>query len=298
MGFFDKIIHSVAPPPKKQNQNNSETGGLKKIMRKIPGFRTGKPWKMVVASFFYLMVLTAIFSPSEKKETEQTTNNIIESIIESAENTESTTVEETTEDNNTIDWASIDWNKIIEDIKAQLTNPESFSYVKNIDISVTDNENEQKISFAVAVDDQTAPEVVLDFADTIIRRFSATAGIYYHGIKSPTKYYYGGLYDRYDIAIGIAPYSKIDDPSQWFISDSVEKGLHTNSKLKLQQIEIATQAVEVTTEQQENTITVYITNTGEKYHSSGCRYLRKSKIPISLQNAISRGYSPCSKCNP
>ena len=44
--------------------------------------------------------------------------------------------------------------------------------------------------------------------------------------------------------------------------------------------------------------TVYITNTGEKYHSSGCRYLSKSKIPISLSDAKARGYTPCSVCNP
>ena len=45
-------------------------------------------------------------------------------------------------------------------------------------------------------------------------------------------------------------------------------------------------------------ITVYITNTGKKYHSSGCRYLSKSRIPISLTKAKQRGYTPCSVCRP
>ena len=44
--------------------------------------------------------------------------------------------------------------------------------------------------------------------------------------------------------------------------------------------------------------TVYVTKTGEKYHTSGCQYLRKSKISISLQDAVSSGYEPCSRCNP
>lgn len=44
--------------------------------------------------------------------------------------------------------------------------------------------------------------------------------------------------------------------------------------------------------------TVYITDTGEKYHSSGCQYLRKSKHAISISQAKSRGYTPCSKCRP
>lgn len=44
--------------------------------------------------------------------------------------------------------------------------------------------------------------------------------------------------------------------------------------------------------------TVYITKTGSKYHSSGCSYLSKSQIAISLSNAKSQGYTPCSRCNP
>ena len=57
------------------------------------------------------------------------------------------------------------------------------------------------------------------------------------------------------------------------------------------------QAEEERQRQQEvNSQTVYITRTGEKYHRSGCQYLRKSCIPISLSEAQSRGYEPCSRC--
>lgn len=45
-------------------------------------------------------------------------------------------------------------------------------------------------------------------------------------------------------------------------------------------------------------IIVYITRTGAKYHRGTCRYLSRSKIAISLQNAKSRGYTPCSVCKP
>ncbi len=44
--------------------------------------------------------------------------------------------------------------------------------------------------------------------------------------------------------------------------------------------------------------TVYIIKTGKKYHSGDCRYLSKSKIPITLKEAIQKGYTPCSVCNP
>ncbi len=40
---------------------------------------------------------------------------------------------------------------------------------------------------------------------------------------------------------------------------------------------------------------VYITKTGSKYHRLGCRYLRRSSIPISLKKA-KEYYTPCSVC--
>ena len=46
------------------------------------------------------------------------------------------------------------------------------------------------------------------------------------------------------------------------------------------------------------TVTVYITKTGEKYHRDGCQYLKKSQIAIDLADAIAQGYTPCSRCDP
>lgn len=50
------------------------------------------------------------------------------------------------------------------------------------------------------------------------------------------------------------------------------------------------------TPSQPQSVTVYITNTGSKYHRSGCQYLSKSKIAISLDDAKSRSYTACSRC--
>lgn len=49
---------------------------------------------------------------------------------------------------------------------------------------------------------------------------------------------------------------------------------------------------------QQNERTVYITDTGKKYHRDGCQYLRQSQHAISLDNAIAQGYEPCKKCKP
>lgn len=43
---------------------------------------------------------------------------------------------------------------------------------------------------------------------------------------------------------------------------------------------------------------VYITNTGKKYHKSGCQYLKKSKIQRSKSKARNAGYTACKVCKP
>lgn len=51
-------------------------------------------------------------------------------------------------------------------------------------------------------------------------------------------------------------------------------------------------------EQVPRTQTVYITNTGKKYHRAGCRSLGQSSISISLADAQAQGYEPCGICHP
>lgn len=48
----------------------------------------------------------------------------------------------------------------------------------------------------------------------------------------------------------------------------------------------------------QQTVTVYVTNTGKRYHRDGCRSLRKSRIPISLDDAKKKGYTACGICRP
>lgn len=52
------------------------------------------------------------------------------------------------------------------------------------------------------------------------------------------------------------------------------------------------------TEPVQTSVTVYITKTGEKYHTSTCSYLKNSKISISKDSAIAQGYTACSRCKP
>lgn len=40
----------------------------------------------------------------------------------------------------------------------------------------------------------------------------------------------------------------------------------------------------------------YVTASGKKYHIGSCSYLSKTKIEISLEEALNKGYEPCSRC--
>jgi cbb3-type cytochrome oxidase cytochrome c subunit len=60
---------------------------------------------------------------------------------------------------------------------------------------------------------------------------------------------------------------------------------------------LAAQSPAPSQKQDPKSITVYVTRTGEKYHRDGCRYLRQSRIPMSLAEAAKR-YGPCSVCKP
>lgn len=72
-------------------------------------------------------------------------------------------------------------------------------------------------------------------------------------------------------------YVTFEGISGWINLDYCEKGKNPNPP------------VEYSSE------TVYVTDTGSKYHKSGCSYL-KSKNEISLDEAERRGYEPCSRC--
>jgi micrococcal nuclease len=45
-----------------------------------------------------------------------------------------------------------------------------------------------------------------------------------------------------------------------------------------------------------DTAKYYITKSGSKYHRGGCKYLSKSAIEITRNDAITRGYDACSSC--
>lgn len=123
----------------------------------------------------------------------------------------------------TINLDKLDWEKCIHETKEELLNPEFFGYVKDLYIEV--NQNEKKITFTAELNDSTNLETAKEYADTLIRRFNLSAVSQNNEIKSASKEYYGGIYDYYDINIGIAPSSKIDNMSDWYVNERIKKGM-------------------------------------------------------------------------
>ena len=123
---------------------------------------------------------------------------------------------------------NVDWEKCIEDTKTELTNPEHFNYIKDIYIKVEG----KRITFTVVLADATSNDVALEFSDTILRRFNANAQLQDSSIKSGGKDYLGGIYDIYDISIGIAPLSKIEIQKEWYVFDAIAKTVQREPKLQ------------------------------------------------------------------
>ncbi|MBI5093875.1 MAG: hypothetical protein HZB26_15730 [Candidatus Hydrogenedentes bacterium] len=45
-------------------------------------------------------------------------------------------------------------------------------------------------------------------------------------------------------------------------------------------------------------VTVYVTAKGKNYHSDGCKFLWRSKNPLTLKDAVAKGYKACVACKP
>lgn len=124
----------------------------------------------------------------------------------------------------------VDWNKCSADLKESVLNQDSFPYAKDIYVIV--DEDKKEITFSAVVGDSTDPSVALDYADTIVRQYNLMASMQDNNIALGSKDYYGGLYDKYDFLIGVAPQSKTDDSDQWFVFDASIAGAHQALELQ------------------------------------------------------------------
>lgn len=91
------------------------------------------------------------------------------------------------------------------------------------------------------------------------------------------------------------------EPEQTQSEKTTDTGEVDNNTAQVKQEDVSQESTPQTTvaePQTEQAITVYVTNTGSKYHRAGCRSLKKSQIPMSLEDAKASGYQPCGVCGP
>lgn len=117
---------------------------------------------------------------------------------------------------------NIDFEPYIASVKEQLTNPEFFAYVKDMDIRI--DEETKTVAFTAIVYDDTNVDTAVDFADTMIRRLNLEVAGSNSNVAYSTNDYYGGLYDEYNIMVGVAPVSKVDNSKDWLVFQSILKG--------------------------------------------------------------------------
>jgi competence protein ComEC len=78
-------------------------------------------------------------------------------------------------------------------------------------------------------------------------------------------------------------------------SDGINLSFKTKSKGSLDEINTNSGTVK---EENSSEKIIYRTKTGSKYHIKSCRFLKDSKIKVTLKEAKNEGLLPCSECNP
>lgn len=193
----------------------------------------------------------------------------------------------------------------LEDIKIKIDDSK-VDYTKygsyKVTVTATDTAgNQNKKDFTVNIKDKKGPTIKVDkksFTTTIGVQLDFTPNVTIKdgsGVKefliddSEIDYWTAGKYKLH-----ITATDNVGNASQKDVKVTV-KDPEAEARAAYE-AEQAQQAQMQTRAAMANERTVYITNSGDKYHSSGCQYTRKSCIPISLSDAQAQGYTPCSRC--
>jgi flagellar biosynthesis GTPase FlhF len=123
------------------------------------------------------------------------------------------------------DSSSSDFSAAISDTVAELMNTDYYPYVQDVSFSV--DPDDKNITMMAVLNSSTNKRTALDFADTMIRRFSSNVVAHDGDYSMPSKNYYGSLFDTYKITIGVAPSSATDNPGRWYYSKVIYPGNHT-----------------------------------------------------------------------
>ena len=119
----------------------------------------------------------------------------------------------------------IKFDKAIADATAELKNKEFHKFTRDVFIKV--DEKEKTVVLMAVMEGGLKKWVAMEFADTMIRRFSSIVSVYNDGVTGPTNDNYGSLFDEYKIQVGVAPVGQTENPDNWYYMQWIYPKMHT-----------------------------------------------------------------------
>ena len=119
----------------------------------------------------------------------------------------------------------IKFDKAIADATAELKNKEFHKFTRDVFIKV--DEKEKTVVLMAVMEGGLKKWVAMEFADTMIRRFSSFVVMYNDGVTGPTNDNYGSLFDEYKIQVGVAPVGQTENPDNWYYMKWIYPKMHT-----------------------------------------------------------------------
>ena len=164
-------------------------------------------------AFLFILILLFAFSISVLKETE---NKQAKADIESSNS------------HKTIN--TINWEDSFKKTSETLMN-ESRSYLDTIQLGVEKETNE--IFITVSLEDVPSDDELINYLERIIyhiSRFTAKGT----DLRPPSQNTldYGGVFDYYNMVIGVSTKEKMDNPDDWLIHYKIPKGSHKKIKIR------------------------------------------------------------------
>lgn len=123
---------------------------------------------------------------------------------------------------------NIDWDKAIADTKNDILQQEKM--VKDVYIAI--DKDKKSIEIDLACNNAINQEAAAEAADTAVRRLSGNAQMQDSSIKGGGKDYWGGIWDTYELKIGVAKVMDTEKRDKWLIDDVVQPGVQGKHKFK------------------------------------------------------------------
>lgn len=120
----------------------------------------------------------------------------------------------------------IDWEQVSDECQDIFLDTNEYEYSKDINFYL--EPEQKKIMLIWTVADDFPPEMVMEYAEYLVKGFNDIVAEQDFSIKVSSPESLGGLWEEYGLLFGIAPESTQDDESTWFINAELDNGSETD----------------------------------------------------------------------